>query len=203
MRSMLGFSEDRGVHVQRNGLSLPNEMSFDSWQDLGSQVVLVANCSAWWFGDWLVYGEQTYGDRYKQAITDTSLGYQTLRNYAWVARNFPLSRRRDTLSFGHHAEVAALPEDDQDAWLARAEQSNWSRNQLRRRLWAARVANRRTPVEDDSVHTRALKIDVPAERHDRWQFAAERKDCSVADWIIATLDRAANEELGTATFPAT
>ena len=203
MRSMLGFGEDRGVHAQRNGLSLPHEMSFDSWQELGSQVFLAVNCSAWWLGDWLVYGEQAYGDRYKQAIADTSLGYQTLRNYAWVARAFSLSRRRDTLSFGHHAEVAALPEDEQDVWLARAEQSHWSRNQLRWRLRAARSANRRTPVEDESFHTRALKIDVPAERHDRWQCAAERTDCSVADWIISTLDRAASEELSTETPPAT
>ena len=41
------------------------------------------------------------------------LDYQTLRNYAWVARRFAMSRRRDTLSFGHHAEVPALPEPEQ------------------------------------------------------------------------------------------
>ncbi len=32
---------------------------------------------------------------------------------AWVARRFPVSRRRDTVSFQHHAEVAALPEPEQ------------------------------------------------------------------------------------------
>lgn len=49
------------------------------------------------------------------------------------------------------------------------------------------------------AHTTALKSDVPTERHDRWQSAAKRKDCSVADWIIVTLDQAASEELSTAT----
>jgi hypothetical protein len=201
VRSMFGFGDDRGLCIQKSGLSLPDEMSFDSWRELGEQFALVASCSTWWLGDWLVYGEKAYGDRYEQAIIDTSLGYQTLRNYAWVARRFPLSRRRDTLSFGHHAEVAALPDDDQDVWLARAERSNWSRNQLRRRLRAAQLANRRAPGDEESAHTRALKIDVPAERHDRWQSAAERKDCSVADWIIVTLDHAASEELSTETPP--
>src|SRR5262249_44368847 len=95
---MLEFDKSRGVRVQSNGLCLPDGMSYDCWRDLGCQVALVANCSAWWLGDWLVYGEETYDDRYDQAIADTSLGYKTLRNYAWVARRFPVSRRRDTLS---------------------------------------------------------------------------------------------------------
>lgn len=195
MRSMLDFDEDRtGVQVRRDRLLLPDAMSFDSWRELGSRVALIANCSAWWLGDWLVYGEQAYGARYEQAIADTSLSYQTLRNYAWMARKFPVSRRRDTLSFGHHAEVAGFPDDEQDVWLGRAERSDWSRNRLRRELRAAKLANRRASGDEGVVHTRALKIDVPTERHDCWQSAAERRNCSVADWIIVTLDRAASEE---------
>ena len=193
VRPMLNFDVCGGVDVRPNGLGLQDGLSFDSWRELGRQVVRVANCSAWWLGDWLVYGEQAYGDRYEQAIIDTSLGYKTLRNYAWVARKLPVSRRRDTLSFGHHAEVAALPDDEQDVWLERTERLNWSRKQLRRELRAAQVANRHAARGD--IYTRALKIDVPTERHDRWQSAAERKNCSVADWIIATLDRAASEDL--------
>jgi hypothetical protein len=198
VRSIFEFDEDQtGVHVKPNGLVLPDGISFDSWRELGSRVAHVVNCSAWWLGDWLLYGEHAYSDRYEQAISDTSLGYQTLRNYAWVARKFPMSRRRDTLSFGHHAEVAALPDDEQDVWLARAQRLSWSRNQLRRGLRAAKLVNRRTFSDEESRHTRALRIDVSTERHDRWQSAAERKNCSVVDWIIVTLDCAASAELST------
>jgi hypothetical protein len=197
LRSLFDLAEGPEVHVRQNKLSIPAEMSFDSWRELGSKIFLIASCSAWWIGDWLVYGEQAYSDRYEQALTDISLGYQTLRNYAWVVRKFPVSRRRDNLSFGHHAEVAALPSNEQDTWLARAEGSNWSRNQLRRELRAAQLANRQAAGGEGSASTRALKIEVPAERHDRWQSAAERKKCSVAEWIIATLDRAACDDLST------
>ena len=197
MRSTLDFSGEnlRDVQARRTGLSLPDGMSFDSWRELGCQVILVANCSAWWLGDWLVYGEQAYGDRYKQAIADTSLSYQTLRNYAWVARRFPVSRRRDTVSFGHHVEVAALPDDEQDVWLARAERLNWSSAKLRRALQAAKLANLRTSGDEGTSQTRALKIEVPAERHERWQSAAAQKNRSMAEWIITTLDHAASEDL--------
>jgi hypothetical protein len=36
-----------------------------------------------------------------------------------------MSRRRDTLSFGHHAEVATLSEPEQDYWLRKAEEHRW------------------------------------------------------------------------------
>jgi hypothetical protein len=200
VESMLDFGEGPvGLHVRKCGLSIPDGVSFDSWRELGCRVAVVANCSAWWLGDWLVYGEQAYGDRYQQAIADTSLGYQTLRNYAWVARKFHMSRRRDELSFGHHVEVAALPDDEQDLWLARAEQSNWSRNQLRQQLRA--VLNSRTSGDLRSVETKSLKIDVSAERHKRWESAANQKKNSIAEWIVSTLDRAASHELSGDTTP--
>jgi hypothetical protein len=192
-----------GMQLLQTGLFLPEELSFDSWRELGCRIARVENCAAWWLGDWLLYGTQAYNDRYEQAIADTSLGYQTLRNYAWVAGKFPMSRRRATLSFGHHAEVAALTDDEQDMWLTRAQHSRWSRNQLRRRLRAARLHNSRPSADKQSMDNRALKIDVPAEQHDRWQSAAKQQNTSIAQWIIATLDRAASEELNTETTPRT
>lgn len=58
-----------------------------------------------------------YGRRCRGAIAVTGLDYQTLRNYAVVARRFDLSRRRDSLSCQHHAEVCALSDSEQDRWL--------------------------------------------------------------------------------------
>lgn len=81
----------------------------------------------------------------KAAVEQTALVYQTLRNYAWVARRFPVSRRRDSLSFGHHAETAALPEPEQDFWLRKAAEQHWSRNQLRREIRAS-LRERRTAI---------------------------------------------------------
>ena len=116
--------EEGLVHPARNGsartpytpvgLRLPASLSFERWQALGRRIGSITNASSWWLGDWALYGEGSYGEKYKQAIAVTGLDYQTLRNYAWVAGRFDLSRRRDKLSFGHHAELAALPEHEQD-----------------------------------------------------------------------------------------
>jgi hypothetical protein len=104
---------------------------------MGQQLLTIANSSTWWIADWLVYGEEAFQDRYHEAIRKTSLSYQTLRNYAWVARRLELPRRRSDLSFGHHAEVAALEAPEQDYWLRKAQELDWSRNQLRAEIRAS------------------------------------------------------------------
>jgi hypothetical protein len=49
--------------------------------------------------------------------------FQTCANAASVARAFETSRRREVLSFKHHAEVASLPPAEADELLDWAEAS--------------------------------------------------------------------------------
>ncbi|MCT9008791.1 LmbU family transcriptional regulator [Streptomyces sp. NPDC054766] len=136
--------------VQKSGMIFPQNLPERSWEQIGSNLRELVNSSAWWLADWLLYGEATYGwRRYKEAIERTGLDYQTLRNYAWVARRFERHRRRDSLSFAHHAEVTRLSPPEQDYWLRKAEQQKWSRNELRRALRAG-LAVQSTPAESPS-----------------------------------------------------
>jgi hypothetical protein len=88
--------------------------SFQKWLEVGRRVRIHEDASRWWLGDWLNYGKRMYGRRYKRGVELTGLDYQTLRNYAMVARRFEMSRRRDKLSFQHHAELCALSNEVQD-----------------------------------------------------------------------------------------
>jgi hypothetical protein len=124
--------------VQKSGMVFPQNLPERSWEQIGANLRDLVNSSAWWLADWLLFGEATYGwRRYKEAIERTGLDYQTLRNYAWVARRFEHDRRRDSLSFAHHAEVTRLSPPEQDYWLRKAEQQKWSRNELRRAVRAS------------------------------------------------------------------
>lgn len=126
------------AQVQKSGMVFPQNLPERSWEQIGSSLRELTNSSAWWLGDWLLYGETTYGwRRYREAIERTGLDYQTLRNYAWVARRFDHHRRRDSLSFAHHAEVTRLSPPEQDYWLRQAEQQKWSRNELRKAVRAS------------------------------------------------------------------
>jgi hypothetical protein len=184
-------AKGKPARVTLKGLQMPPGVGFEAWVALGCRISGIASACAWCLGDWVVYGEQTFGRRYKTALATTSLDYQTLRNYAWVARRFEMSRRRDTLSFQHHAEVAALPEPRQDLWLLRAERSRWSRNELRRRL----SAERRTTHGSDLQPGVRLTLQVDRSRERRWRQAATVAEQTLGDWVAEVVDKAAEAAL--------
>ncbi|RZQ61305.1 hypothetical protein EWH70_25195 [Amycolatopsis suaedae] len=168
---------------------MPPQIPLDEWSRIGHKIFVISESSTWWLGDWLIYGQSHYPDRYLHAVAETSLDYQTLRNYAWVARRYPASRRRAGLSFQHHAELASLPEDQQDKWLDRAEKFGWSRNELRNRLKASRNASPIEGAEGEAVQS--LEVNVPADQKRLWAEAASTTKQDLVSWIMDILDDAA------------
>ena len=202
-------SSATSVATPRAGLSLPPRLPFDKWVVIGRQLSTVHTSSAWCLGDWLVYGEIAYAGRYRKAVEFCSLHYQTLRNYAWVARRFSLSRRRDTLSFGHHAEVARLPDPEQDYWLRKAEELGWSRNRLRSEVRSSlneRDTNA-TPEQaaggvrlsrtddgeptDRTAEEPPLLLELTPDQCELWSSAAAKAGLTVTAWAVHALNLAA------------
>jgi hypothetical protein len=160
-------------------------MPLDRWKAVGVRIAEYSDATAWWLGDWLAFGQTKYGRRYKEGIALTGLEYQTLRNYAAVARRFDVSRRRDNLSFQHHAEVCSLTDNDQNFWLDLAGESHWSKSELRRRVRTAAAGP--TAAAQDAV----LRLVLEPERVQRWREAAKRGDSSLETWMVQMLDEAA------------
>lgn len=77
----------------------------------------MSRCSQWWLGDWVRYGTTRWGEKYKEAARITGYDVKTLRNIVYVAEQVEVSRRRDNLTWSHHAEVCALGPEEQDKWL--------------------------------------------------------------------------------------
>ncbi len=104
------------------GWEPPSNMSLEEWRDAGMVLSQFERVAQWWIGDWWAFGEYRYGDR-KAIVTAsdwTGPSYQTCANAASVCRAFPTYRRREVLSFKHHAEVAALAPKTADALLDQA-----------------------------------------------------------------------------------
>ncbi|MFE5604784.1 LmbU family transcriptional regulator [Streptomyces coelicoflavus] len=212
--------------VQKSGMVFPQNLSERSWEQIGANLRDLVNSSAWWLADWLLFGEATYGwRRYKEAIERTGLDYQTLRNYAWVARRFDHDRRRDGLSFAHHAEVARLSPPEQDYWLRKAEQLKWSRNELRRELRAGLAAQSADPAEipadgdgdgdgDERTASRpagpaaaaadprkltTLTIELSADQLEHYSKAAAAHGLPVGEWVTRVLASADGRTAGSGT----
>jgi hypothetical protein len=196
------------VLVSAGGLVMPRQLPFERWLGIGRQLSAVSTSAAWCLGDWLRFGENAYAGRYRQAIEHTSLDYQTLRNYAWVAGRFTMSRRQDTLSFGHHAEVAALPEAEQDYWLRKAKEHRWPVKQLRHHVrdsLAQRTASRddqpaTAQCHEDRVNLR-LHIRISPAQLETCQAAADEANLSIEAWTVLALEHAARHQLSRTETP--
>ena len=164
-------------------------MTFRDWVTVGKRLASVSSASTWALGDWLLFGERTFGHRYRAALEVTNLDYQTLRNYAWVAGSFAPPRRRGELSFQHHAEVAAMAEVEQDIWLQRAINGCWSRNELRRRIKRHREGLSEIPGAAPVV----VRVEITPEDERRWKAAAEDKP--LLEWLRSVANAAADEAL--------
>jgi len=98
----------------------PEKMEHPDWVAVGQGLGEMGRVNNWWVGDWLHYGTARWGEKYVEAVKITGFDGKTLRNIVYVASRFDLSRRRDKLTFTHHAEVAALEFEEQEEWLDRA-----------------------------------------------------------------------------------
>jgi hypothetical protein len=117
----------------------PKELPHLEWVAAGQRLGATVGCNQWWWlGDWLRYGISRWGERYVEAARITGYDPESLRIVAWLSSEFDLSRRRDKLSWSHHAAVASLDRDQQEYWLDRAAGLTLSVADLRLELRAAR-----------------------------------------------------------------
>ena len=133
----------------------------EAWLEAGRQLGRRIERDRWALGDWACHGERAYGDLAAAAV-EIGVAAKTLSNLASVARKIETSRRREVLSWDHHAAVASLPADAGDALLDRAEAEGWSRRVMREEAQAA------SELERLKAENARLRRDVAtANRHAR------------------------------------
>jgi hypothetical protein len=129
------------------GLELPEDLPFDGWERKGFQLGEDRSRCLWKIGDWWIFGER-YDTRRYSVPDHFGVNYHTCEKCAVVARAFSGFRRRKSLSFSHHAEVATLPPREADLLLDWCEESIAAngRPRSRRELRAKRDELRREEV---------------------------------------------------------
>ena len=182
---MMPFALGRRVLVDSTGLTFRGDIDFVEWVTVGRKVIRAYNASAWWIGDWLVYGEWRYGQKYSTVTEALNLNYDRLRDYCYVSGNVSRIVRRSDLSWTHHRVVAKLESKQQSAWLERAAKRKWSKREL-----ADAVAGAATPRLHVAVPA-LLRLSVEADQVERWRLASERAGLDFERWVAATLDAAA------------
>jgi len=116
------------------GLIADEEVAFEEWEQLGKVLQRFEASIQWLIGDWMAYGERTWGQTYEQVGEVTGYNVKSLYQYAWVSRNVDFSIRIEKLSFGHHVLVAGLEPQQQQQWLEYADANDLSVSQLRQAM---------------------------------------------------------------------
>jgi len=107
------------------------------------QVLGMSVAVQWWIGDMLAFGYKAYEELTAQLEGEYKRKLKSLQNYRYVAAKIQRSLRRETLTFGHHALVAAYPANKQRQLLRIAVNENLTISEFRKQLPP------RLPVESD------------------------------------------------------
>jgi len=105
--------------------------SLDEFESICNTLGAMDRSIMWWIGDALAYGEITYGETYTQFAELTGKDIETIKKAKKVCERVEIGRRRPSLSFSHHDEVAYLESDQQEFYLAKAEKEKLTRKELR------------------------------------------------------------------------
>lgn len=171
--------EAAGAVVTATSLQLTDpDLPWEDYAKLGGFLGQMNRACSWWIGDLILYGEQFFGHRYAQIEDEIGLAPQTIMNRVSVAKHIPPNRRRASLPFGVHAEVAYLEPSERDRWLDRAELGGWTRAKLREEMRAARGES--SDPMDDLVVTGKSEVlanaDMPREEHSGLGMPAAKGD---------------------------
>lgn len=145
----LELSLAQGVTLLPTGVEIPQAFTFAQWQDMGVRLSGLSNATQWIIGDWLVFGEAKYGQRYEAAMKILPYDYQTLADFKYVASKVQFSSRNEKLSFKHHRVVAPLSFSEQRDWLEIAESEGLTADKLRERIQQAREEEKQVAARAD------------------------------------------------------
>lgn len=136
------------------GVIFPSDMDVEDWMDIGMRLQHTRESMKFYLGDWILFGEASFGEMYAQAIDATGFDYDYLKNIVYVCRNVPLSLRSDQLSFYHHQIVAPAPKDMQEKFLKKAVEDGLTAKELRAEydLWR-KAQDKKDPEKGDIITT--------------------------------------------------
>ena len=159
--SQIETKATENISVENNALAAIKDNGFDKWRQLGRIISESGNRLQWDIGDWIVAGQDTYGERraYREAQSIFT-GYlpATLKDFAYVSRHVPSSVRTNDTSWAHHKQVARFPNPDyQKQLLAEATKRKWSLAKFREYVQEKHPQQKKKELREKKQSTAVLQ----------------------------------------------
>lgn len=123
-----------GFVLHRNGIEPQGTPTFEQWQECGNFIKKANGAVHFWIGDWLNYGEQTWGEMYSQAMDETDFEYQTLANDKWLAKEIHISLRGENMDVSSAKLLAPLPQKEKEYWANELKKEKIPVRELKERI---------------------------------------------------------------------
>lgn len=107
-------------------------MTYDEWVAAGVSARRMKDLMQWQLCDWLVFGEEHFGEEFAQAVSDAGISPGSASRYLQVGKNIPVEIRRADLTWAHHNHVAAhkYSNEERTIWLDKAATLKWGSEEL-------------------------------------------------------------------------
>lgn len=153
--ALLGDLESSGA-LTTTGLNLPTTIGEDEYEALGALLGRMHEAMRWAIGDYIIQGEALFGERVYQLCEALGISEESKQQYIRVALAIPLPRRRPDLTWSHHRVVYARPPQEQDEWLAAAEEHRWTLAELGEHIYGESRDRKRASLQ--AVYDAALNL---------------------------------------------
>ena len=147
--TIAGELVSQNCQFDKTALIIKRTLNWEECQILVNCLHGMHTAIAWYAGDLMNYTYSLFGENFAQLFKDWDP--QTLSNWKWVAKSIPASRRRETVKWSIHAQVAKLPSDQQEKWLQATEENKWSVRQLKEAMTPKVIAS--SSIEETSPTT--------------------------------------------------
>lgn len=122
------------------GVKVKGKPSLEEFQGVLAFVTNTHKASGWWLVDLIAYADsRTDWDQHIDAIIDSELMAEaTIKQYRWLGKKLPTTKRMKDVGFAQHLEVASVEPEEQGAWLHRAKENQWTSRELRDEIRASK-----------------------------------------------------------------
>lgn len=129
--------ETQHIKVTPFGMEFTGKPSTEEWYDVFMKVSRANSMTQFYLGDMVVEAEFQWGDKYTDLMELTDYSYETLKQYAAVARRFGPQFRENCVnvhtnlpSWSAFLKVASLDDDRALYYLGMVVNGNWSIRRL-------------------------------------------------------------------------
>ena len=111
---------------------VPARLSWDEWTSRVHNVGMLKKKIAWYIGDLLNYGLDTFGERAWQEIEAMGYSEGALSNFKYVAKKFPPEERSGDLPWSTYQAIAGFRKPEREKLVTRALKGELNRADIRR-----------------------------------------------------------------------